>query len=357
MKTFDSTKANDCREKPFSFLSINSEHKYLPFLGYLTLLSLLPAFLYSCMDPDHQLKTSNNPEPIMMSISALQECVISTLDIFVFQDDALQRLECYQRVDDPESWNGHILSCSGYKNIAILANSSVNMDEWKSIYSKSSLESMFIDIESEKQRYPVMYNEFKANAGTSINITLSPLKSEIILRSISCDFTGRPYDGERLSDAKVYLTNVNAQCQIAIRDPVFPTRIINAGQLDEDDMKGFLEPEIMVRSLEEDIGKLRIYPDIRLSCYANNCLEDKPGSPFTRLVIEGKIGEDTYYWPLDINRDNDGNGISRNCRYTFDITITRKGSTDPDIPICLEDAEIKFETEQWIETEDCVTSF
>ena len=84
-----------------------------------------------------------------------------------------------------------------------------------------------------------------------------------------------------------------------------------------------------------------------------------PGTPFTRLVIEGKIRGETFWWPIEINRE-DGTqvpGIHRNCRYVFDIVITRKGNKDPDTAIGKETADIRMETRPWNEKEEQVIPF
>jgi hypothetical protein len=59
-----------------------------------------------------------------------------------------------------------------------------------------------------------------------------------------------------------------------------------------------------------------------------------------------------YYWPIEINRRGNGNGINRNCRYVYDITLTRLGNKDPDIPIEFEDMKICMEIQPWEEKED-----
>ena len=84
----------------------------------------------------------------------------------------------------------------------------------------------------------------------------------------------------------------------------------------------------------------------------NETEAEGPGSPFTRLVIEGKVDGTTYYWPININRKDGGTGISRNCRYVFDVRLTRLGHTDPDIPVETEDAEIIMEVQPWEELEE-----
>jgi hypothetical protein len=66
-------------------------------------------------------------------------------------------------------------------------------------------------------------------------------------------------------------------------------------------------------------------------------------------VIEGKIGQDTYYYPIRVNQEN--RGIRRGCRYILDITITRAGATDPDGSLESIGLEINMEVEEWKEKE------
>jgi hypothetical protein len=74
-------------------------------------------------------------------------------------------------------------------------------------------------------------------------------------------------------------------------------------------------------------------------------------------VIEGKIQDETWYWSLDINRSESGDGIRPNMRYIFDITIRSKGTKDPNITITPEMTDITFEVEQWKEKEAYCVSF
>ena len=58
---------------------------------------------------------------------------------------------------------------------------------------------------------------------------------------------------------------------------------------------------------------------------------------YTRLVIQGDLNGNTYYYPISINREGFGYssvnghcGVKRNTSYKLDVTICRPGSTDPD---------------------------
>ena len=134
-----------------------------------------------------------------------------------------------------------------------------------------------------------------------------------------------------------------------------PTRLINVGKLNEDDIALFKEPDMILQEIYGEIGKKTAYPSVRLLCYPNNSTEESPGTPFTRLVIEGSIGEDVDYWPIAITRV--GGGIAANRRYIFDVRITRKGTAAPDIPVHLNDIETTFTITSWQEKDDCTVKF
>ncbi len=342
------------------------------FLG-LTLLSTLPAILYGCK-PGADLR-DEGCGPIMTKVSAGAVILeTGTLDIFVFRDDRMQRLDSYQRVEDAGDWDGTVVSGSGDRVITIVANSGRQREDWYRINSRAYLYETFVRLEDERVDGFCMSAEISVKGGIEgrtakgnlaeeraaggSQAELRPYVSEIVLNSLSCDFSGKPYSGEKLTDARVYLTNVNAECSLLSDGDSGPMRIINARCLCQDDIEAFAEPELICRDISEDIGVQRITTDIRLWCYQNCAKEETIGTPFTRLVIEGKISGQTFYWPITINRDDgDEQGIWRNRRYVYDIRITRKGSLSPDIPVSVQDIQITQKVLQWKEKEEYTVSF
>lgn len=346
------TSTEHCREYLYSVISVFSE-TIPPFLGIFTLLNLLPAFLYGCSAPE---QLQDPPESVEITVDLTRSPGnIEDLDIFVFRDDRLQKLDCYQKVTDPDIWNRKVISSYGERFIAVCANSRKGIMEWTEISSFSSLQGLSMSLEDDSIECPFMSGlkeVYPGQEGQRTNLQLSPLSSIVRLQSISCDFSGRPYSGEKLTDVKVYLTNVNAECGIFDEKGILPSRLINAGRLCEEDMEILPDPSILYREMAETVGQKTIYPGIDLLCYPNNSVTESPGTPFTRLVIEGKVCGQTYYWPIDINRENEGEGVVRNESYIYDIRITRKGTLDPDTPARPEDIEILYKIEQWEEREN-----
>ena len=345
-----------CREVISIAISVCSD-SFPPFLG-LTLLSFLPAFLYGCSAPEALPDRTMSACTRISLVSAERQ--MEDIDIFVFNDDRMQHLDCYQRVEDLPSWNNELVSGSGDKIITVCANAGEKMNEWYKISSLSHFREITMSLEEDSMIYPLMSGITYSSSGGKngrTDVRLSPLMSIVELRSIRCDFAERPYAGEKMTDVKVYLTNMNADCRIMDHENILPLRVINAGRLREDEMKLLNDPAMAMQEIRGEIGKETIHPGIKLACYPNNSTAEGPGTPFTRIVIEAKVQGETFYWPLDINRQENGYGIGRNERYIFDLAITRKGMKDPDTPICAEDMDITFTIEKWNEKQDYPITF
>ena len=283
---------------------------------------------------------------------------IARADIFVFNSDSLGRLDCYQKLEDIAEGEILIGSTSGKKKIYICCNLCMNEEEAMNISTVRDLEKCCCMLEDVRRESPVMIGSLETDTGAGIcgSLTLKPMVSTIVLNSICCRFNGTSYEGETITDAKAYLTNVNAECNLS-ESAQSVRRFVNMGMLNPDDMAGFKEPDLIVQNIEGEIGESKLLTDIALMCFHNYCEEESPGSPFTRLVIEGRIQGETYYWPITVNRTAEGNGIRNNTRHVFDLTIRRKGSLTPDEDIFIDNSETILEIEQWKEKEEYKVGF
>lgn len=345
--------------------STKLSNKYsLPILGtkvITTLLAFLPALFYSCTDKDIDSQTHDTP---MIRLQSSYGAAYSQhIDIFTFNDDALMRLDSYQRFSNATSLSPvfPIRSQNGAKKVFVCVNSRKDKYDWTEINSYWSLRGMTISLTEEQRSAPSMSGEgyFDTESTRWCSISLTPFLSEIHLRTIKCDFMGKPYSGESVRNVRVYLTNINASCPMNIDGPVLPLHIINTGYLDEDALSEFKEPDLIMQHIPGTIGEYPANVDIRLMCYPNESPEEGPGTPFTRLVIEGEVQGETCWWPININREEgcDSPGISRNCIYSYDITLKSKGSGNPDVVIESEEVEMLMKIEPWVEKEGYSVGF
>lgn len=282
--------------------------------------------------------------------------VVQSLDLFVFNDDAFRTLDSYQRYESPSS-AVEIYSSGGDKIVVGVANLSQSLYNIYKVSSYDALEGMKVHLENEDPAHPVMTGESVLAAGGECSLRLEPLMARVELSSVSCDFAGKPYAGELLEHAKVYLTNVSGTSELLRTSGFAPANILNMGALSDMDMSRLQAPCLLCNELHTGLGRSgtavgaeRQDVGVVMHAYPNEAEEESIGSPFTRLVLEGEIGGEKTYYPLNINRPGFGyvkgrQGLSRNVRYVFDLAITRKGTSDPDTPI----TPGEVETTGWIE--------
>lgn len=283
---------------------------------------------------------------------------LTDADIFTFNADSLGHLDSYQRISGISDGKVLVKSKGGQKRIFVCCNIDLPEKDILNIGNIEDLQKSFCRLEDvRRDRHPMMgMTETDTDMASRPVVELKTMTSEVVLRSVRCDFDGTPYDNEPVTDARVYLTNVNAQSSLAgIRS--ISQRFINVGRLNREDISMFTEPEIVVQEIGAAITESAVMKDITLLCFHNYGMDEGPGTPYTRLVLEGKIKGETYYWPVAINRTGDGLGIEANTRYVFDFTIRRKGVRDPDTELYINESETMMEILQWKEKEEYSVSF
>lgn len=360
----DRYKQNGCREETILLevshnLSIRPVvHK--PVLGTISL--LLPA-LFSCngyIDTAAEEQRTEVETTILIA-DDVKSGYGYALDIFAFDSGGTMHLDSYQHIDNFDTRNISLRSQNGSKHIFICSNGQRSIYDWAGINSMESIDKTYIDFRKERRNALCATAEGTVTAGdgTVYKMELRKIASEIVLNSIRCDFSGKSYEGERLTDVCVYLTNVNAECRLTADGHIVPSGLINAGGLEIDEIESLAEPDMLYRKIESPIGSIPLNVGISLICYPNTSAVEGPGTAFSRLVIEGKIDGETYWWPININREKDADqpGVHRNSRYIYDITITRKGTKDPDKVIDIESADISMKISPWNEKSERLELF
>lgn len=313
------------------FLNVSLITICLSHTRVLAFLLVLPALTYGC--------TSVNTDNCLTEDSTVTEITLHTeasaeegvIDIFIFRNDRLKRLDSYQRVKGNAV---KVASRRGERILVAIANPHRDMDSWRWINSYDALLKESIQLSADNPLLPAMTGTAIIQAGseTIYDIEIKKLMSQICINTLRADFLGTEYEGEELTDVRIYLTNVNAGCCIIDTVKSNPGQIVNTGAFDEIAAGNFACREMLI----QEIGKVSAkgIPDpIRLFCYPCDHIAETSGSPFTRLVIEGRIRGKLYYYPITINRAPFGSGgIERNTVYLYDITINRAGTQDPDLP-------------------------
>lgn len=322
------------------------------------LLSSLPAF-YSCsnINEDHTETEWSQLTDIQVSTKAAN--AYNSLDIFFFNDDKLRKLDSYQHYDNV-NMGADVVSASraGKRIVVAVANYAGDLDGHNSISSYDDLSKLHSELKNDNPEFPVMCGECKISAGREdqCSIHLEPLLARIVLSSISCDFHSKVYSGEYLTDVKVYLTNVSGRFPLTGTEPEQPGSILNYGRIMQADTSDFVAGNLIFKKIPSDIGASVIFSELELYCYQNTIATESLSTPFTRLVIEGKLQGETTYYPININRadwyNGQREGVEKNREYCFDITLTRRGVSDPDTAIDLSYVNCMFKIKPWTDKDN-----
>lgn len=261
--------------------------------------------------------------------------LIRRLDLFVFDPDGIRALDSYTRSYAYSPYSVSVPSASGDKLVVAVANRDFPDEEVTAIHCYEDLKAAVVELTGDHPSWPVMSGEtrFVAGKGHSCSITLEPMMSTVEIHSLRCRMEG-PYTGQSLRRVKVYLTGISNRAELLRGSGFLPAETLNNGGLSETDLKRLAYSGMVYRYLGDgrDSDGETEYGTAALYCYPNESGEESPGSPFTKLVIEGELDGKTRYYTIPVNRGSDDGqtGIGRNRRYVFDLTIRGPGTESPD---------------------------
>ena len=306
-----------------------------------------PAFLLAC---------SPLPEAAPDPVPAIRKAQIyilpsgkttaEGLDLLFFQQEPLEKLDAWQHLPGAAGGKVEGVSTVEARKLTVLGNLLEGQRSWSDIRTFASLKERTFLLADEDPEHPVLVGTADLPAGSrrTCQVILRPLLARITLRSVACDFTGRPYAGERLRDVRAYLTYA-ADAYRPFDPEVLPSSWINAGRLDEAGTAALSHPEAVLADIGPSLGG-RIYPSLDFYCYQNPSDGTQFGQPVTRLVLEGRLLGKTYYYPIDLP------GLEADVQYRLDVTLTRAGTTDPDLPaasgtILLDSRVLDWDGREW----------
>ena len=321
-------------------------------LFVIALLFAIPAFI-SCSK--NGITAEDSPQQTELSIRyALEAGSRDSLDIYVYNQDQLKRLDAYSRIaagaDLPD--NIKVCSRSGRKIIiALYGWPSAEELGWAAFSSLASLRKITVSLESENPTKPRLVGIVNLNAGVSANSTINmePIMARIRLNSIKCDFSGRPYAGAVLKNARVYLTNVCTSASLTPQDNP-GMDYLNVGGWSQGDMSSFAAREFIEAALPAEISAKAVQPQICLYCYPVDGYYDSAAHPITKLVIEGEINNQKVYYPINLG-DYTGGHIRANFTYSINLTVSRMGNLDPDVPLFPGTIQESVEVLPWVEND------
>jgi len=317
------------------------------------LLAYILAFLFTSCDYSDfsaEIREDKDTTSFEMTLTKAAGTDVSSLDIFIFNDDSLKALDSHQRISQVQPGVIRACSRSGKKLLFLLANIPEGSVDWARASRYESFQACYAKLSDENSQTPVMTAKAALKAGSekNVSLTLEPMLAQIKVRSISCDFSGKPYSGQTLKNVRFYLTNASGQCEFGMAR--VPSIFLNSGKLDPAELSTLKDRTLLLHDYGKEIGARPVNPGTILHAYPNINEENDIGKPVTRLVIEGEIDGTTYYYPINLK-------LEKNVSYEFDITINRKGTLDADTPIEVDAVTINCSAKQWTDKGSSIITF
>lgn len=235
-------------------------------------------------------------------------------------------------LDSWQSWDGEdgdLVTCSSARRdriavaVANLPDREYRLDEIRTLDDLSKLRC---SLGEDSPDAPVMTGQLRVGDGydeTGV-LELTPLSCRVSLRSLQTDFSGRAYAGAQVENVRIFLTGAGCETRLFPEEDNYPSSYDTL-------------PDAS--------------PDTDLFCYANPAVEEGPGSPLTRLVIQADLLGETWYYPITLP------GPQRNCSYVFDVTLTMTGAKTPDEPLDPAAARVGLTVRGWDEKDPEVVPF
>lgn len=267
---------------------------------------------------------------------AADEDKISNLQVFVFNES--DALEAYGN-EDAESLS---LTCvPGKKQVVAL----VNAPSLSDISKLSDLQAEVSYLSDNEAGALVMASdlldkELLAEGDNTMAIQVTRLAAKVILGSVTNAMALESDQSKEFVINAVYLINVADDARyIADHDPA---SWYNKMKYQEDNCLDFLY-DVVGQDLpyEEEYSAQHYF-----YCYPNPTEDDVQGgtdwSPrLTRLVVEAELGGVLCYYPLTLPI------VERNTEYIINLTVTRIGSSNPDIPVTTGEALFTVTVKDW----------
>ena len=298
----------------------------------------LPAFFSSCT-PLAPPASGDNITLRMETKGPAPEAV----DLFFFDTTGVQLLDSYQQVSH-FSQNIYGLSGTGVKRLVALSGQAGKTDVWAQVRTYGNLCKHSFSLERDSPDAPLLYGEILLADGASrqASVELRSMLTAIRLRSVSCDFSDRPYAQATFHHQQLFLTYAGSECLPLVAGDGGLVSWMNPGHLDSTALARLPQPEMLSQDGCGEIGRERVYPGQTLYCY--------PGAP-TQLVLAGCIGPITCYYPIPL-----GELVPDSC-LQVDLTLRRMGSPSPDIPTESDAFTIETHTLPWEEREPYTVTY
>ena len=251
------------------------------------------------------------------------EAKVNDLQVFVFRGD---ELDAYTSVDNAMELT---LSCTaGEREVYAL----VNAPEYSMVSSKTALLAKVSELSANSLTNFEMVGSKSVTLpqASTVSIDVNRIASRVVLKKVTRNFTSAALQSLDFTVDAIYLINVAGNTSYDLT--AAPGAWYNVAKYNSE------LPSLLHDAVGSKIANGASH-DTAHSFYS---YPNDAASKTTRLVIETTLGTAKYYYPINLP------AMESNKSYEIaEVTITRPGSDDPDVPVSFADATFSINVIDW----------
>ena len=268
--------------------------------------------------------------PVTRSTSPAEESAVNHLQILVF--NSADNLVSYGEANSGTLSATVPLGIGGHKVFAV-TNVTEDLSSCSTPSILTSKMSYLKDNSAAGLQMIGSVSDQTFTSGSTVTVEVRRFASKVEIDEIVTDFKAAAYKNQKFDVTGIYLINVNGSCpysQIAASGTWYNQMEYVSGECNSLIADKFSSPV----TIQTAGGRVTPYTKKHyFYCYANPTTADAHRGNWsprrTRLVVETKLGERVYYYPIDIV--GTGNVLDLNTSYTVTkLTITGPGVDHPD---------------------------
>ncbi len=273
------------------------------------------------------------------------ESSLWNVQIFIFRDED-KKLEAYEKAS---LFTFDLNLTRGKKLIYVVMNAPDITDVFtfdelcarSTLYKDNTLEQYIME------GYQTVSLE---SAGATVTVDMNRVMSKISFVDIKNDLKGA-YAGQTITLKNAYLINVAGDRKMFAAGENIPVPTIWFHKRGYNEGDGIKDMAFVDYESAEVLHTKSYTARQDYYCYPNSTAKDSSDATvttdedfvprYTRLVLEAEIKGTLYYYPVSVPN------IESNKNYEVSLTITRLGSSHPDIPFYSEDQGFKINIKSW----------
>ena len=258
---------------------------------------------------------------------------VSNVQVFVFDGEVL---DAYKKIGSATSTTMTVKA--GDKTVWAV----VNAPDISNVTTLTQLKAVSSTLLNNASNFVMV----GSNTGTvpsedPIEIEVKRIASRVVVKKVTAAFSNPAYASMSCKLVKMFLINAPGDINLELTNA--PTTWY--AQRAYEAVTG-LTDHLSTSGANHELNTSAFETECRHYCYPNPTVADSQATTWsarhTRMVIEVLLGSETFYYPITMPVLEPGKSYE-----IENLTITRKGSNNPDQPISLSDATFEISVKNW----------